>query len=179
MDDKTVKTECPRCKTVLNVPLEYADKKAKCPNCKGLFTPTLANKLKRKNTKSRSSQGKDSEESNWTLVKDFFMFRKFILPWLVIIFFILAVIVAGFSLISEFIPQPEPEIPEDIFQLPSEPASRFPSLPSWFWRISSVIFVLLWIRAICEVAIIIFQIYTKLGDIDGKLCKIEDGSKPR
>jgi len=171
-----MKNKCPYCNSKLNIPDKYADKKVRCPRCHGLFrtnpgdtegtplqSPTPTQQLTKVSDKKLALKPTDrppEPKPFWSVVKDFFLFRIYIFPWIIIGTFALCVVLAVLGAILDLLPEPSltesPGLPYSSFDRPSAL-----SVLGYKWLM--VCIGLLWLRVICEWLIIIFRIYSKLG----------------
>ncbi|MFA5238086.1 MAG: hypothetical protein WC476_00055 [Phycisphaerae bacterium] len=183
-----MKSKCPVCGVGLNIPDAYINKTVICPKCKQSFKADLddAENIPLKNPtstsiklptiavphtpvvpkttandKSASTSTNISEQMYklWPIVKDFFLFKIFISPWITIGTFALFTAVCMVKGLEDFIMVPTTGEEQALKFL--EQIGKFFYLRKWLLYL----LILLWTRVSCEWSVIIFRIHSKAEDI--------------
>jgi hypothetical protein len=172
-----MKNKCPYCNIALDIPDKYADKEVKCPKCQGNFRTnpedTKGVPLKAATPPPQSAEIPEKhlvgEKIDWSLtpktmplwsvVKNFFLFRIYIFPWIVIGTFALFVALAVMGAVLDLLPEPSPTTG---YATPYLPFGRQSPLSVFQHKWLMICIGLLWLRVVCEWLIIIFRIYSKI-----------------
>lgn len=183
-----MRTQCPNCKAVFKVPDEYKGKKSKCPKCKQSFVldklaPSSSNKPDNSAEQNKSLEGYSTTtqqfievhtgkppqpKSFWLIIKDFFMFRIMIFPWVIIATFALVFTTIVMLCISDMFPQDEPAVSK---YFPSSPVPDMLGLGNkWVFRIVGLFLI----RVVFEWLILFFRMYTRLGDLQKVMVLVKE-----